>query len=73
MTSRLSGRSDAVVVDLDDMAEGRLPKRSEIRPLKLFTIHRSLVRSVVGRVNDETLDRVVSVLTSTLDCARRKP
>ena len=66
MTSKLSGRADAVTVGAEDMAEGRLPKRSEVRPLKLFTVHRSLVRTVVGRVKDETLDRVVGLLTAAL-------
>ena len=61
VTSRLSGRGDAVPFTVDDMAEGRLPKRSEVRPLKLFTVHRSLVRTVVGRVKGETLDRVVGL------------
>ena len=66
MTSQRSGRADAVMVGAEDMAEGRLPKQSEARPLKLFTVHRSLVRTVVGRVKDETLDRVVGLLTATL-------
>ncbi len=70
MTSRLSGRRDAVVVGSDDMAEGRLPKASEVRPLKLFTVHRSLVRTVVGRVTDETFDRAVSLLTAALHRVR---
>lgn len=32
----------------------------------LFTVHRSLVRTVVGRVKDETLDRVVLILADAL-------
>ena len=66
VTSRLSGRRDAIAINPDDMAGGRLPKPSEVRPLKLFTIHRSLVRSVVGRVKDDTLARVVRLLASAL-------
>ena len=71
VTSKLSGRRDAVPLDTDDLVEGRLPKRSEIRPLKLFTIHRSLVRSVVGRVTHETLGRTVGILTTSLAHGRR--
>jgi len=48
------------------MAEGRLPKRSEVRPLKLFTIHRALVRTLVGRVSDEILTEAVRLLVNAL-------
>lgn len=66
VTSKLSRRADAVSLEDRGMAQGRLPRPSEIRPLKLFTIHRALVRSVVGRVSDETIGRAVRVLVSAL-------
>jgi len=66
ITSKLSRRSDAVALDIRGMERGRLPKRSEIRPRKLFTIHRSLVRKVVGRVSDEIFAQVVGLLVSAL-------
>ena len=66
VTSKLSGRHDAVPISRDDLVEGRLPKRSEIRPLKLFTIHRSLLRSVVGQVSGQTHARVVDLLVEAL-------
>lgn len=64
ITSKRSGRSDAIPLRDEDLVVGRLPKPSEIRPLKLFTIHRSLVRSVVGRVDENTREKVVRLLTS---------
>lgn len=66
VTSKVSRRRDAVPLDQRGMAEGRLPKRSEVRPLKLFTIHRALVHSLVGRVSHEALGRVVALLVSAL-------
>ena len=66
VTSKISRRRDAVPLDQKGMAEGRLPKPSEVRPLKLFTIHRSLVHTVAGRVSDETFGRVVDLLVSAL-------
>ena len=66
VTSRRSGRRNAVSLGLDDMAEGRLPRASEVRPRKLFTIHRSLVHRVVGGVRDKTLAEVVGLLVDAL-------
>lgn len=66
VTSHLSRRADALVLDQGDMIEGRLPKRSEIRPLKIFTIHRSLVHRIVGRIKKRTLASVVDLLVAAL-------
>jgi len=66
VTSKISRRRDAIPINDREMAEGRLPKRSEVRPLKLFTIHRALIHRLVGRVSDETLGRVVDLLVSAL-------
>jgi hypothetical protein len=45
---------------------GRLPKPSEIRPFKLFTIHRSLIHSVVGHVSQRVMGEVVNRLAGAL-------
>jgi len=66
VTSKISKRRDAVPLDQGGMAAGRLPTRSEVRPLKLFTIHRALVHTIVGRVSDETFGQVVAPLVSAL-------
>lgn len=71
VTSNLSRRRDAVPLDQEAMAEGRLRKRSEVRPLKLFTIHRALIHTLVGRVSDETFGRVVALLVSALRSGER--
>ncbi|HLE45840.1 MAG TPA: type II toxin-antitoxin system PemK/MazF family toxin [Thermoplasmata archaeon] len=70
VTSRLSGRRDSVVLDGEDMSRGRLPRRSEIRPLKLFTIHRSLLRKVVGEVDSGILAEVHRVLLTEPESGR---
>jgi mRNA interferase MazF len=66
VTSKLSRGADAVPLEDRGMVEGRLPKPSEIWPLKLFTIHRALIHSVVGRVSEKTLDETVRLLVSAL-------
>ena len=72
VTSKISRRRDAVPLDQKGMAEGRLPKPSEVRPLKLFTIHRSLVRRVVGRVREERRAEVVGLLVEALRTGARR-
>jgi len=72
VTSKISWRRDAVPLDQRGMAEGRLPKPSEVRPLKLFTIHRSLVRRVVGRVREERRAEVVGLLVEALRTGARR-
>ena len=67
VTSKRSGRSDAIRVGNRDMVSGRLPAPSEIRPLKLLTLHRSLVRSVAGRVNETIRGKVVQQFTRALE------
>ena len=71
VTSKIARRRDVIPLDDREMAEGRLPKRSEVRPLKLFTIHRALVHTRVGRVSDETFRRVVALLVSVPTRGRR--
>ena len=71
VTSKISRRRDAIPLDDREMAEGRLPKRSEVRPMKVFTIHRALVHTLVGRVSDEIFRRVVALLVSALTRERR--
>lgn len=66
VTSKISHRRDAVPLGQREMAEGRLPKPSEIRPLKVFTIPRALVHRLVGRVSGKTLGRAVALLVSAL-------
>ena len=71
VTSKISRRRDAIPFDDHEMAEGRLPEQSEIRPLKLFTIHRALVHTLVGRISDETLGRVTALKVAPLPRGRR--
>lgn len=45
-----------------DMTVGRLPKPSVVKVNKIFTCHRSLVVKRVGRVQKETLARILAGL-----------
>ena len=71
VTSKVSRRDDAVPLDETGMEHGRLPKRSEIRPLKLFTIHRALVHKAVGRVSRTVFTQVVNIIGAALQSGGR--
>lgn len=69
VTSRVPPRVGRWEIPLEaaDIVERRLPRPSVILVGKLFTIHRNLVRGVVGRVEspkmDEVLDRLRELFT----------
>ena len=54
-----------VLLEAGDMVEKQLPKRSMIKPGKLFTIHRSLITSSYGGVKQHKLLEVLRTLRET--------
>ena len=60
--------ADSRAVELLDtaFAQGGLQLASYARPGKLFTAHASLIRSVVGELNDAAHQRVVDSVVSLL-------
>lgn len=54
-----------VLLEAEDMVEEQLPKRSVIKPGKLFTMHRSLVASRYGSVKQYKLLEVLRTLRET--------
>jgi mRNA interferase MazF len=53
MTSQITPDPSAVFVARGDVVEGALPKDSQIRPLKLFTLHTSLIVKRLCRLRPE--------------------
>ena len=51
-----------VMLETGDMVEEQLPKRSMIKPGKLFTMHRSLIASSYGSVKQYKLLEVLRTL-----------
>lgn len=49
----------ALTIDQDDCIDGKLPKKSVVRPAKLFTIHSTLVLKKICAVRREKLDAVL--------------
>lgn len=58
ITSNLSEKNFAVLISQKDLDLGSLPKISNIKVDKLFTLEKSIVRKKIGRVNAKTLQKV---------------
>jgi len=58
ITSHLTD-DNALTVDKDDCLEGCLPKKSVVKPAKLFTIHATLVLKKICSLRSEKLDEVL--------------
>ncbi|MBI3097581.1 MAG: type II toxin-antitoxin system PemK/MazF family toxin [Planctomycetes bacterium] len=60
LTARLPG--GAIPLSSRDLVRGRLPAPSLILPGKVFTLHRTLVVKVLGRLRPDTLESLLSAL-----------
>jgi len=49
-----------------DLAAGSLPVSSFVRPAKLFTAHRTLVRATVGALRPDVHRRVVAMVVQVI-------
>jgi len=50
----------AFTIDQDDCIDGGLPKRSVVKPAKLFTMHSTLILKKVCALRPEKLDAVLA-------------
>ena len=62
VTSRLSGGLGTVLIRQSDVEAGMLPKNSEVRIAKLFTLHTSLVVRRLCRLRPAAKDLVLKEL-----------
>lgn len=64
ITSQLHGAADRVELRDEDVEDGRLPKPSDIRFAKIFTLHSSIVVKRICRLTPaktgEVLDRLAA-------------
>jgi hypothetical protein len=66
MTSNLASRRNSVLIDPTEMAEGSIPVQCRIKYDKVFTLERSLVVKILGRVSTQKLATVKQGLISLL-------
>ena len=52
----------AVVITQDDMQSGQLRRTSQVRPDRIFTLNEGLFQNTAGRLNDDKLDEIRTVV-----------
>ncbi|MEI7994184.1 MAG: hypothetical protein WCH01_04705 [Methylococcaceae bacterium] len=63
-----AGHDDAIQLQDDDIANGRLPKKSCIRAMKLFSLNRDSVVVVLGTLRPEAFERIHGEICMVLGC-----
>jgi len=63
-----TGHSDAILLQDDDIAQGRLPKTSWVRATKLFSLNQDAVIFTLGNLKPEAFERVHKEICAALGC-----
>ncbi|MDP1771279.1 MAG: type II toxin-antitoxin system PemK/MazF family toxin [Methylobacter sp.] len=63
-----SGHDDAILLQDDDLVEGRLPKTSWIRGTRLFSLNRDTVIVTLGSLKPEAFERIHREICVQLGC-----
>lgn len=66
ITSNIFDREYSVLIDDDNLSEGKLPLTSLIKVDKIFTLNRSIIRRKIGRLNLQTFSNVKKILSSLI-------
>lgn len=66
ITSQAKSDGYEVPLTSGDFSTGRLPVASHIRPNKVFTADRRIIRSVAGKVSDAKYQEVVTRITALI-------
>ena len=67
-----AGHDDAIPLQEDDIANGRLPKTSWIRATKLFSLNRDSVIVALGALKPEAFERIHREICVRLGCKTGK-
>lgn len=63
-----AGHDDAILLQDDDIVEGRLPKASWIRATRLFSLNRDAVIVTLGNLKPEAFERIHGEICVRLGC-----
>jgi mRNA interferase MazF len=66
-----AGHDDAVALQENDIANGRLPKSSWVRATKLFSLNRDSVVIVLGTLMPKAFERINEEICAMLGCQPR--
>ncbi len=67
ITSQAFGDEKSITIQEHDFLSGSLRMQSYARPLKLFTAHESIFKSLVGNLSSSKLQEVIDGLKQALD------
>ncbi|MDD2893669.1 MAG: type II toxin-antitoxin system PemK/MazF family toxin [Halothiobacillaceae bacterium] len=67
-----AGHDDAIPLQENDIANGRLPKISWVRAKKLFSLNRDSVVIVLGTLRPEAFVRIHGEICGMLGCEQNK-
>ncbi len=63
-----SGHNDAIPLQDNDLAQGKLPKTSWVRATRLFSLNREIVILTLGNLTPEAFDRIHERICAQLGC-----
>lgn len=58
ITSNLKDSRNSILIENNSLEIGNIPIRSRIKVDKLFTLEKTIVKKVIGKINKETLEKV---------------
>lgn len=59
ITSKPYTSKTAIRIEVDDFSEGSLPVVSFVRPDKLFTAEKTIIKNIVGHLNPKIKNRIL--------------
>lgn len=63
ITSNLKDTRCSVLIENKNLTDGKIPTISRIKVDKIITLKKSLVKKKIGRLNDETFEKVKSEIS----------
>lgn len=58
LTTIIKDEPYSVIIDNKDLLSGRIARQSRIRADKIFCVEKNLISMKIGKINDETFERV---------------
>ena len=66
LTSVIKDEPYSIIVDSKDLSEGKLLKISRIKADKIFSIEKNLIKIKIGKVNQNTFEKVKNIFYSLI-------
>jgi mRNA interferase MazF len=66
ITSNLKNEKFSILIDTKDLSEGSIPTKSRIKVDKIFTLHNSLVRKKLSKINSKVFNQVKNEIQKLL-------